>query len=115
MLAPGGTSAGRTWDRPCPGEPCRWRQQVVVRAGTELEDRDAGGGVRDEHVQEAVAAALDEAAALAGQVVDDLARTGHDGEDGGLHATALPRAGRLPAGKEEDGRERTSSAIQGEA
>ena len=49
------------------------REQVVVRPGPGLEDRDAGRRVRDEHVQQPVAAPVDVLGALAGDVEDLLA------------------------------------------
>ena len=84
-VAYGGTSAGITCERPWPGAavpvppPVVGRQQVpergeqvVVAAGAGLEDRDPGGGVRHEQVQQAVAAVRDVRRAVAGEVEDDL-------------------------------------------
>ena len=61
-------------------------EQVVVRAGAGLQDRDAGGGVRHEEVQQSVALAVDETGALAGQVVHHLARAGVHLQRLGPHA-----------------------------
>ena len=54
------------------------REQVVVAAGAGLEDREAGGGVRHEDVQQAVLLVGDERRALPGQVVHDVAAAGAD-------------------------------------
>ena len=51
-------------------------EQVVVRARPRLDDRDAGGGVRDEHVEEPVAELPHEVRALVGEVEDDVLTTG---------------------------------------
>jgi hypothetical protein len=60
-------------------------EQVVVGAGTGLEDRDARGGVRHEHVQQPVVLALHERGAVPGQVVHHLARAGVDLQQLGPH------------------------------
>src|SRR4051812_33356259 len=61
-------------------------EQVVVAAGTGLDERDAGCRVRDEDVEEAVTACGDlpqEGLAVAGEVDDPLRRTGGDVQDSG--------------------------------
>src|SRR4051812_49614954 len=61
-------------------------EQVVVAAGTGLDERDAGCRVRDEDVEEAVTACGDlpqEGLAVAGEIDDPLRRTGGDVQDSG--------------------------------
>ena len=66
------------------------REQVVVAAGAGLEDRDARGGVRHEHVQQPVLLAGDERGALPGQVVHDVAGAGADLERLATQGAARP-------------------------
>jgi hypothetical protein len=61
-------------------------EEVVVAAGARLDDRDARGGMRDEDVEEPVAAGgrlPQELLAVGGQVDDPLRRTGGDVQDPG--------------------------------
>ena len=62
--------------------------------GAGLDERDAGGGVRREHVAQAVAAAGAERRDSRGEIDDPRARR-VDVEDGGLHPASLPRAADL--------------------
>ena len=96
----GGTSSGRTWSAPWPGEPWAWRQrssrgssgrarhQVDVGARAELHDHDAGRGMGHEDVEQAVALAGDEVGALARQVEQPAPAAGVDGDLGALHGDA---------------------------
>ena len=70
-------------------------QQDVVAAGAGLKDGDARGRVRDEDVQEPVAAARDELGAVVRQVEDPLGVAGAVAERLGIHATIVPRVGRF--------------------
>ena len=61
-------------------------EQVVVAAGAGLDDRDAGGGVRDEDVQQAVAAVRDVCRAVRGEVEHSLGAARAVGPGLGVHA-----------------------------
>src|SRR5690242_13147317 len=66
-------------------------EQVVVAAGSGLEDRQPGRGVRYEHAQQAVLLAAHEAGAFAGQVVHGRRVAGADGEGLTAHTCDHPR------------------------
>ena len=66
-------------------------QQVLVAARTGLEDRDAGGRVRHEHVEQSVVAAPHEAGHLVSQVQDDLVTSRVAGEGLRVHGPILAR------------------------
>ena len=80
-------------------------EQVVVAARTGLDDRDAGGRMRDEHVQQPVAAPGDEAGAVAGQVEDGLAGAGAVG------GSRCPSSGLLPASSRRRDSTRSTLAV----
>ena len=64
-------------------------QQVVIAAGTRLDDRHSCGGVRDEHVQQAVLLVADERLARTRQVVDDGPPTRPDRDRLATHTTIV--------------------------
>ena len=107
-MAYGGTSAGITWLRPWPGgavpvppavvrgEQVRERgEQVVVAAGAGLEDREAGGGVRDEEVEQAVAPVGHDVGAVAGQVEHAVGVAGAVAAGLGVHSPDRATSGWL--------------------
>jgi len=68
------------------------REQVGVAARTQLDQRQPGGRVRDEHVQQPVSPAghpAGELLASPGDVVDRLAPSGLDPENFAFHAQRL--------------------------
>ncbi|GAA3291998.1 hypothetical protein GCM10020295_10150 [Streptomyces cinereospinus] len=86
-------------------------EEVVVAAGTRLDDGDAGGRVRDENVEQAVAALRhlpQEGLAVTGEVDDRLLGAGGDLEHSGgervCHAPILPHAAGRPPVRPSGGR-----------
>ena len=66
-------------------EPVERFEQVDVGAGTELDDDEPRRRVRDEHAEEPVAFAFDEARAGRREVGESRFGAGSDGEFGRLH------------------------------
>ena len=84
--------------------------EVVVAACAGLDDRDAGGGVRDEHVAQAVAVRRAERAHLVGEI-DDASTRGVDVENGGIHDFQPVRFAPIARlGAEEEPDQRTGGA-----
>ena len=67
-------------------QPIEDVDEVIVGAGPGLHDHEPGGGVRHEHVEQAVPGAGHELRAFPGDVEDAPPPAGMDGELGGLHA-----------------------------
>ena len=116
-VAYGGTIAGITCERPCPGEPWRCRQRSSAgsrspraasrssSAGARLDDREPGGGVGHEDVQQPVAPVGHEVGGVAGQVEDDLVAAGAIGPGLAVHVVRpLARIPRIGATLAPDGR-----------
>ena len=61
------------------------RKQVVVAAGTGLEDGDAGGRMGHEHMEQAIAAGSGESFAVSGQVQHGLTVAGSIRPRFGIH------------------------------
>jgi hypothetical protein len=84
-----------------PGQqPVERREQVLVRAGTDLEDRDARGRVRDEYREQSVAFLVfdrfrDERRAGRGQVDDARDAPGPDRELASPYGKMLRSASRI--------------------
>ena len=69
-------------------EPVEGLERIVVGAGTQLEDHEAGGRVGHEHVEEPVASIggrVDEALAVGGEIVEAASRPGRDAQLGRVH------------------------------
>ncbi len=74
-------------------DPVEQLVEIDLRAGPELEDGHPGSGVRDEHVQQAVAATLDERRG-AGREIGHAPSRGRDREAQGLHGARIRGATR---------------------
>ena len=78
-------------------QPVERVEQVVVRAGPDLQDDDARRGVRHEHRQEPVLRPdiVEESGAGRGQVGQTASTSRADGQDSGLYGKMLRRASRM--------------------
>ena len=78
-------------------QPIEDVDEIVVGAGSRLQDHEPGGGVRHEHVEQAVPDAGNELRAFPSDVEDAPPPAGMDGELGRLHASlsaCRPAAGK---------------------